>query len=354
MPAVGGEDDEDDGIVGDEDDREVGDDHDGEGGDESDGEVGDDYEGEVRVDDDVEVRHEDDEEVRNEDDGEVGDDDDEVVGDEDEEVACDADDEVVGDEDREVVGDEEDEVVGDEDVREEGDKNGCISDASSRGWSGGARARKASKAAGSVVRKKRPGLASTSGDAALRAGVRHAVIVLGVYRMVGGQRKAGQDQPAASSARGAVASPEIFVVGRRPRRSVRLLVSMASGCWVVSDTWLLDSLQQRAWKPCAEYVSPLFPGVLAARAAHAEKRSLLDGLLVGCRGVLDVDLDVFCLLVGAAGGRFGSRGAAVVVEGGLAAHQVRLPGGAVYVNQRWLPDSIARWQVQPYEDYASA
>lgn len=69
---------------------------------------------------------------------------------------------------------------------------------------------------------------------------------------------------------------------------------------------------------------------------------------------MDVDLDVFGLLVEAAGGRLGNRGAAVVVEGSLAADQVRLPGGTVYVNQRWLPDSIARWKVLPYADYASA
>lgn len=252
------------------------------------------------------------------------------------------------------MGDEDNEEVGDEDLREDGGNDGRVNGASSRGGRQGARAKKASKAARSVSYKARPGIAFTSGDAALKAGVSHAVIALGVYRMVVGQRKAGDDQAAASLARGACASPEIFVVGRRPRRSVRLLVSMASGCWVVSDTWLLDSLQQRAWKPCADYVSPLFPGVLAARAAHAERRPLLDGLLVGCRGVLDVDLDVFGLLVEAAGGRLGNRGAAVVVEGSLAADQVRLPGGTVYVNQRWLPDSIARWKVLPYADYASA
>lgn len=359
---VGGEDDEDDGKVGEEDDGEVGDEDDGEVGDDGDGELGDEDDGDVGDEDDGEVGEDGDGEggdgadgeVSDEDDGEVGDDDDGEVGDDGDEVVGDQDDEGGGDEDDEVVGDEDNEEVGDEDLREDGGNDGLVNGASSRGGRQGARAKKASKAARSVSYKARPGIAFTSGDAALKAGVSHAVIALGVYRMVVGQRKAGDDQAAASLARGACASPEIFVVGRRPRRSVRLLVSMASGCWVVSDTWLLDSLQQRAWKPCADYVSPLFPGVLAARAAHAERRPLLDGLLVGCRGVLDVDLDVFGLLVEAAGGRLGNRGAAVVVEGSLAADQVRLPGGTVYVNQRWLPDSIARWKVLPYADYASA
>lgn len=59
----------------------------------------------------------------------------------------------------------------------------------------------------------------------------------------------------------------------------------------------------------------MFPGVLAARAAHAVRRPLLDGLLAGGRGVLDVDLDVFCLLLEAAERRFRNRGAAVVGKG---------------------------------------
>lgn len=265
---VGGEDSEDDGKVGNENDGEVG--------------------------------NEDDEEVGDDEDGELGDDDDGTGGDEDDGEVGDEDDGEVGDEDDGVVGDEDIEQVGDEDVREDGDKDWRVNGASSRGGRQGVRTKKASEAARSVLYKARPGIAFTSGDAVLKAGVSHAVIALGVYRMVVGQRKARHDQATASLARGACPSPEIFVVGRRPRRSVRLLVSMASGCWVVSDTWLLDSLQQRAWKPCAEYVSPLLPGVLAARAAHAERRPLLDGLLVGCRGVLDVELDDFGLLVEAA------------------------------------------------------
>lgn len=73
--------------------------------------------------------------------------------------------------------------------------------------------------------------------------------------------------------------------------------------------------------------------------------------MVGFNGALDVDEDVFRLLLEAAG--FATRGAAVVVEGALQGNQVRLPGGAAVVNQRWLPESIARWEALPYSDYVA-
>lgn len=240
---------------------------------------------------------------------------------------------------------------GDSDSKEDGGED--EDEESGDDGSGDGRGKKRSKAALSMLRKHRPALAFARGDATLKAGVLHAVSALGLYRIVGLHRKVGQADASPDLSRDADTRADVFVLGRRPRRTVRVLVAMARGCWVVGDMWLLDSLQQRAWKPCAEYVAPLCPAVPSARAAHAAGRTLLGGLLVGFNGALDVDEDVFRLLLEAAGGRFATRGAAVVVEGALQGSQVRLPGGAAVVNQRWLPDSIARWEALPYSDYVA-
>lgn len=245
---------------------------------------------------------EDDEEAGDEDYGEVGSEDDEKVGD--------GDDDYEGDADGGDVGDEADEEAGDDDVREERGENSRVSDASdeifggitdqdgdfdacedgaggrnrgdgdvaacgdssrsgasgardtseggpgpaavayakerSRGGRRSAQTKDTSKAVGSALHKQRPGIPFASGDAALKAGVSHAVITMGVSRVVSEKCKAVQGQAVASLARGAGASHHVIVVGRRTRRSARLLIAMANRGWVVSDTWLLDFLRQRA------------------------------------------------------------------------------------------------------------
>lgn len=195
----------------------------------------------------------------------------------------------------------------------------------------------------------RPLLYFTTGDAVLRAGVRHAVRALGVYRVLDGARTQKMDR---AVDRQRCEAPTVFVVGRRPRRSVRLLLSMAQGAWVVRDTWLLDSLRARCWKPYVEYVPSAFPGVLAARNSKMNGGLLFKGLRVGYIGDLSIAVDEFIQLVEAVGGCFANMCVEVLVRGTGGDDQ--LMGGAVaVVNQRWLPDSIARWECLPYGDYAS-
>lgn len=191
----------------------------------------------------------------------------------------------------------------------------------------------------------------TTGDAALRAGVVHAVTALGRYRILGARRSTAGTGPASTHGH-PHAYPEVFVVGRRPRRSVRLLVAMARGCWVVSDTWLLDSLHARSWQSCAQYVPRMFAGVPAARAAARASKSLFNGLSIGWCGKLDVPYDDFCALVEVAGGLVTSFRAAVVVQGRGDSMSTSAAGPrAVLVNQRWLPDSLASWQVLAFNEY---
>eukprot|EP00170_Pyropia_yezoensis_P003915 contig_16238_g3926 len=146
--------------------------------------------------------------------------------------------------------------------------------------------------------------------------------------------------------------PAVFVVARRPRRSVCLLLSLAHGSWVVGEAWLVDSIQARAWLPYEDYMPAAFPGVLAARAARSAGKSLLKGLRVGTRGNLSMDIGDLRALLEAVGGRLGNnRDAAVVIVG-------KEPGGrvpaliadaAVMVNQLWLLDCIAQWQQLPHD-----
>lgn len=190
-----------------------------------------------------------------------------------------------------------------------------------------------------------------TGDAALRAGLVHAATALGRYSVMATPRKEALGE--AGSTRGPVpACPEVFVVGRRPRRSVRLLVAMARECWVVSDTWMLDSIHARKWQPCENYVSPMFAGAPAARAAAAACKSLFDGLSIGWCGDLDVAYDEFQQMAEVAGELVTSFGAAVVVQGQGERIPARAAGPrAVFVNQRWLPDSIARWRVLAHDRF---
>lgn len=113
-------------------------------------------------------------------------------------------------------------------------------------------------------------------------------------------------------------------------------------------------MRGRAWKPCGDFIPSAFPGVVAARDAHADRDSLLNGMRVGFGGHLSIDLDAFVQLVESAGGAFWNRDADVVVLGGVCTSEQRARfGTATCVSQRWLPESIARWKLQPYTEYVA-
>lgn len=237
---------------------------------------------------------------------------------------------------------DEDRVVGDQETSASGGGDG-VPDAA-------AAAVHVAQTGGAALGPRRT-ITCTTGDAALRAGVVHAVTALGRYRFMGAPRSTAGT--GAASTHGPLhAFPDVFVVGRRPRRSVRLLVAMARGCWVVGDTWLLDSLHARSWQPCAQYVPRMFAGVPAARAAARASTSLFNGLSIGWCRTLDVPYNDFCALVEVAGGLVTSFRAAVVVQGRGDSMPTSAAGPrAVLVNQRWLPDSLASWQVLAFNEY---
>lgn len=96
----------------------------------------------------------------------------------------------------------------------------------------------------------------------------------------------------------------------------------------------------------------MFAGVPAARAAARASKSLFNGLSIGWCGTHDVPYDDFCALVEAAGGLVTSFRAAVVVQGRCDSMPTSAAGPrAVLVNQRWLPDSLASWQVLAFNEY---
>lgn len=198
-----------------------------------------------------------------------------------------------------------------------------------------------------------PRITYSTGDGVLRAAVVHAIRALGGFKMVSVTRRATDDGEAEVQ-RVSGEAPTVFVVARRPRRSVRLLLSLARGSWVVAEAWLLDSIHARAWQPFQLYVPREFSGVLPARAARGKGESLFKGLRFGSRGTLNVDIADLRELVECTGGRLGNnRDASVVIVG-------REPGGrvpalfaesAVMVNQLWLPDCVAQWKKLPYDSY---
>lgn len=198
----------------------------------------------------------------------------------------------------------------------------------------------------------RPVMLYASGDPELKAAVFHAVRALGMYKVATANVRENPNKSGTGNRRST--APIVFVLGCKPRRSVRLLLSMAEGAWVVHEAWLLDSICARSWKPFDEYVPLAFPGVFAARKAWKEGAPLLNGLRVGFRGVLDVEPEEFIQLVQAAGGCYNNRGAQVMVAGGgnVADHSAARGEGFYVVNQRWLPDSIAHWEVLACVDYA--
>lgn len=230
-------------------------------------------------------------------------------------------------------------------------------DAGPSGGGGGRRGNKVNRQMhrGAVGGKKKdlPRISYSTGNGVLRAAVVHAVRALGGFKMATLTRRAVDDGEAEVE-RVPGEAPTVFVVARRPRRSVRLLLSLARGSWVVSEAWLVDSIRARAWQPFGMYIPKAFPGVLAARAACAQGESLFKGLRFGSRGTINMDVADLRELVECAGGRLGSnRDADVVIVGDESGG--RVPAltveTAVMVNQLWLPDCVAQWKKLPFDSY---
>ncbi|KAK1869456.1 hypothetical protein I4F81_011932 [Pyropia yezoensis] len=78
------------------------------------------------------------------------------------------------------------------------------------------------------------------------------------------------------------------------------------------------------------------------------------GMRIGFGGGLRIETREFVQPVESAGGVFGNRDESVIVLGSAYSPEARVRvGSAQYVNQRWLPDSIARWALQPYTAYVA-
>lgn len=147
----------------------------------------------------------------------------------------------------------------------------------------------------------------------------------------------------------------VSVVGRRPRRSARLLFFLARGAWVVRQAWLSDSIAARALRPCGGYVLAAFPGFFAARVARQEGVTSLGGLRVGHVGGMVMRRSDFFVLIRVAGGVVSTADDADVIfvggatDGGAGGGA---RGQAALVREQWLPDCISQWQRLPYASYA--
>lgn len=194
-----------------------------------------------------------------------------------------------------------------------------------------------------------PCLTYASGDVDLKSVVSHAVTTLGEYSLLHPTSKI-------PSSGGQV--PVAFVVGDTPRRSVRLLLALGRGAWIVDRSWALESISAGTWAPFHTHALAAYPGAAAARRAlTAGEPPVLDGVRVGHRGRLNMDVSEFLALVRVAGGEAVQQRCDVIVVGsteGEGASQAGATGAdAKLVNQRWLPDSICAWKTQPYHKYAA-
>lgn len=194
-----------------------------------------------------------------------------------------------------------------------------------------------------------PCLTYASGDVDLKSVVSHAVTTLGEYSLL---------HPTAKIRSSGGQAPVAFVVGDTPRRSVRLLLALGRGAWIVDRSWALESISAGKWASFHEHALAAFPGATAARRAlTAGEAPVLDGLRVGHRGRLNMDVSEFLALVRVAGGDAVQQRCDVIVVGsteGEGGGQAGATGAdAKLVNQRWLPDSICAWKTQPYHKYTA-
>lgn len=194
-----------------------------------------------------------------------------------------------------------------------------------------------------------PCLTYASGDVELKSVVDHAVRVLGDYSLL---------HPSAKILPGGAQAPVAFVVGDKPRRSVRLLLALGRGAWIVDRSWALASISAGSWAPFHAHALAAFPGSAAARRALTSGEApVLAGLRVGHRGRLNVEVHEFQALVRVAGGEAVQQRCDVIVvgstEGEGGANAGATGADAKLVNQRWLPDSICAWKAQPYHKYAT-
>lgn len=147
-----------------------------------------------------------------------------------------------------------------------------------------------------------------------------------------------------------VTTPAVFVVGRRPRRSVRLLVALVRGAWIVRDSWLLSSICAGAWAPFTDHAVAAFSGSNAARTVLASGADrILHGLRIGHKGRLAMEIPEFIELVTVAGGQAVQQLCDVIVVGEGGGQGGATWDRAVLVTQRWLADFVCEWQMKSYD-----
>lgn len=135
-----------------------------------------------------------------------------------------------------------------------------------------------------------------------------------------------------------------------PKRTLKVLQAILRGAWLLSDTWLLHSLEAGELLPEAPFETPAFRGARAAREKR-EQGVAIEPLKGRTLAIVESDSEAYerlRLLATAAGATVTSQTRAEVWVGQPArAPSARSRGGAKLVAAEWLYDSVSMCEAMP-------
>jgi len=144
------------------------------------------------------------------------------------------------------------------------------------------------------------------------------------------------------------------VIGDK-RRTLKVLNAISLGLWVVSSSWILDTLESGAYPAEEGYeVYGWFPGVRRSRRAHESgKPKLLQGKKVFLRGnQTSPPVPDLLALIMQCGGELVSRVSDCdLCIAGQHANRTK-PSDIPVVSTAWLLDSISEYKLQPTAKYS--
>ena len=147
-----------------------------------------------------------------------------------------------------------------------------------------------------------------------------------------------------------------LIVGEN-RRTLKVLLAIAKGLWVVSFQWVVASVEEGKWLSPENYeVEKWFPGAMNARKArHKGEAPLLDGKMVFLNGKsMSVSQENLTELVEAAGGQVVNafKDCDLCISSATASLP-RVKGKKIdVVSEEWLLDSISSYSLLPVHGYA--
>ena len=141
------------------------------------------------------------------------------------------------------------------------------------------------------------------------------------------------------------------------RRTLKVLLAIARGLWVVSCDWVLCSIERGSWLAEHKYEAvDWFPGCRASRESKERGEGpLLGGLRVFVNGhnVLPPREDLVELLVSGGAQVVGEfRACTLCISSSAAIRPKRNPNATPIVRSEWLVDSLQDYVLKEYAPYS--